>query len=128
MAEIVRQSPLPSPHLHFDMETRKGLLTKLGLYTATAVGLVLIGKKHIAVHKEDRHKLESDSTVEYEDDNEFLDKTIRPGFPSNNPNLNYEGTGRESKYVGAGLSYSSRTPGDRLSIWNVISSRWLKDD
>lgn len=110
------------------METRKGLLTKLGLYTVTAVGLVLVGKKHIALHKEDRHKLESDSTVEYVDDGEFLDKSVRPGFPTNNPNLNYDSTGRESKFVGSGCSYSSRTPGDRLSMWNVLSSRWRKDD
>lgn len=109
------------------METRKGLLTKLGAFTVVAVGLTVIGKKHIAIHKEDRHRLESDASVDHEDD-EFIDSSVRPGFPTNNPNLNYEGSGRESKYVGAGISYSTRTPGDRLSIWNVIiRSMSLKD-
>lgn len=131
MPENVRQIEsrlIIYPHPPSAMETQKGLLTKLALYSATAVGLVVVGKKHIASHKEDRHKLESDSTVEYADDNEFLDRSVRPGFPSNNPNLNYDVNGRESRFVGAGNSYSSRTPGDRLSIWNVVSSRWRKDE
>lgn len=108
------------------METRQGLLKKLWLYTAAAVTLVVVGKKHIASHKEDRHKLESDASVENPE--EFGDHSVRPGFPSNNPNLNYNVEGRESKFVGAGCSYSSRTPGDRLSIWNVLKSRSLKND
>lgn len=126
MPENVRQinwPAVPSTHPTI-METQKGLLTKLALYSAAAVGLVVVGKKHIASHKEDRHKLESDANVEFADDSEFLDKSVRPGFPSNNPNLNYNVDGRESKYVGSGNSYSSRTSGDRLSIWNVLSSRW----
>lgn len=103
------------------METSKGLIIKLGLYSAGAVGLVLIGKKHIALRKEERHLQDSDTSLT--NDEEFVDSHKRRGFPSNNPNLNYEGKGRESKYVGAGQAYSSRTPGDRLSIWNVFKLR-----
>lgn len=109
------------------METRKGLLTKLGAFSAVAIGLTVVGKKHIATHKEDRHRLESDASVDHEED-EFADESVRPGFPSNNPNLNYEGAGRESKYVGTGVAYSTRTPGDRLSMWNVITKKIKKDD
>lgn len=110
------------------METRQGLLTKLGAFTCVAVGLTVVGKKHIASHKEDRHRLESDASVDHEED-EFADTSVRPGFPANNPNLNYDGSGRQSKYVGSGLSYSTRTPGDKLSIWNVITRKTsLKDE
>lgn len=105
------------------METRQGLLTKLGLYTAAAVTLMLIGKKHIAVHKESRHRTESDSSVEANLDDEFVDTSRRPGFPENNPRLDYGGGERESKYVGAGVAYDSRTKGDRLSLWNTIWGR-----
>lgn len=107
------------------METRKGLLTKLGFFTAGAIGLMLIGKKHIAVHKDSRHRKESDASVEFAE-SEFSNTSRRPGFPENNPNLNYEGSNRESKYVGAGVAYASRTKGDRLSMWNVFRSR--RDD
>lgn len=109
------------------METRKGLLTKLGIFTAVAVLLFVVSKKHIAAVKEDRHRLESDSSVDNPDTMEFTSVSARPGFPTNNPNLNYEGQGRESRYVGAGNSYSSRTPGDRLGFWNVFWSNG-KDD
>lgn len=104
------------------METQKGLLTKLALFTGVAITLTVLGKKHIASHNEDRHMQENYSSVD-NDENEFVDKTRRPGFPSNNPNLNYEGGTRESKYVGAGMAYSSRTKGDRLSLWNIF---WLR--
>lgn len=104
------------------METRKGLLTKLAMYTGVAVTLTVIGKKHIAAHKEDRYVQESNTTVGNEDF-EFIDKSRRPGFPTNNPNLTYEGNTRESRYVGSGLAYATRTKGDRLGIWNII---WLK--
>lgn len=108
------------------METSKGLITKLGLYSAGAVALVLIGKKHIAKHKEERHLKESDLRLEAEE--EFETTSKRRGFPTNNPNLNYEGTGRESKYVGSGVAYASRTPGDKLSIWNVFKQKRGKND
>ncbi|QRG37441.1 hypothetical protein FDK38_001816 [Candidozyma auris] len=108
------------------METSRGLITKLGLYSAAAVVLVVAGKKHIAYLKEERHLKESDISLEREE--EFEDKTTRRGFPTNNPNLNYEGTGRESKYIGSGSAYSSRTPGDRLSVWNVFKQKSGKND
>lgn len=110
----------------FIMETSRGLVTKLVLYSAGAVGLVILGKKHIAHHKEERHLKDSDTSLENSE--EFEDSHKRRGFPSNNPNLNYEGKGRESKYVGAGQAYSSRTPGDRLSMWNVFKNKNSRDN
>lgn len=104
------------------METRKGLVTKLGGFTIVAVGLVIIGKKHIALRKDSRHLKESDSSVENEAD-EFTSINRRPGFPEHNPNLNYDGPERKSKFVGSGLSYLSRAPGDKLSMWNVLFKR-----
>lgn len=110
------------------METRKGLLQKLGILTAVGIGIFLYGKRDIAHRKAERHRLESDSSVDYENE-DFEDSSFRRGFPTNNPNLNYEVSGRESRYVGSGVSYSSRTPGDRLSIWNLILLKFsLKDD
>ncbi|KAF3988731.1 hypothetical protein FT663_03204 [Candidozyma haemuli var. vulneris] len=103
------------------METRKGLATKLVLYSAGAVVLVVYGKKHIARHKEERYLKENDFSLETDD--EFVDSTTFRGFPTNNPGLNYEGQGRESKYIGNGQAYSSRTPGDRLSVWNVFKQK-----
>ncbi|GEQ72047.1 hypothetical protein JCM33374_g5733 [Metschnikowia sp. JCM 33374] len=108
------------------METRKGLLTKLAGFSAVAVGLTVIGKYHIAAVKDTRHREESDASLE--SDSEFIDNRRRPGFPENNPNFNYESAQRESKYVGAGVAYSTRTKGDRLSIWNVITAKSSKDD
>lgn len=108
------------------LETRQGLLKKLGIYTAIAVGLVVVGKQHIAAAKDNRYKAESDASLEA--DNEFVDTSRRPGFPSHNPNLNYEGSARESKYVGAGVAYSTRTKGDRLSLWNVFKAKTTKDE
>ncbi|RKP30459.1 hypothetical protein METBISCDRAFT_16201 [Metschnikowia bicuspidata] len=107
------------------METRKTLVTKLGFFTAVAISIIIIGKKHIAHRKDSRHLKESALSVENELD-DFLTVNRRPGFPEHNPNLNYDTPNRKSKYVGAGLSYSSRTPGDKLSIWNVMFKR--RDD
>ncbi|KAM9926395.1 hypothetical protein OXX80_010590 [Metschnikowia pulcherrima] len=108
------------------METRKGLLTKLTGFSAVAIGLTVMGKQHIAAAKDTRHRKESDASIE--SDSEFLDNARRPGFPSNNPNLNYESVQRESKYVGAGVAYSTRTKGDRLSMWNVITAKTSSED
>lgn len=120
-------SPLPTT-TQSTMETRKGLLTKLGAFSLVAVGLVVIGKKHIALHKDSRHLKESDSSVESETE-EFVNVSRRPGFPEHNPNLNYDTPNRKSKYVGSGLSYSSRAPGDKLSMWSVLfKNRPSKDD
>lgn len=104
------------------METRKGLLTKLGGFTVVAVGLVIIGKKHIAIRKDSRHLKDSECSVE-NDSEEFVNKRRRPGFPEHNTDLDYESPQRKSKYVGSGLSYLSRAPGDKLSMWNVIFKR-----
>lgn len=92
------------------METRRGLFTKAGLLVAGAVSLVIIGKKHIAAHREARHMDEFNETnyreeFELEDDKDPFDER------------------RESQYVGAGMSYASRTPGDRLSMWSVFKSK-----
>lgn len=94
------------------METQRGLLKKLGIFGAIAVTLVVGGKRHIASRKDQRHKQDSDAVVDSQQ-KEFDNNTLRPGFPLNENEKRYE---RESKYVGAGTSYSSRKPGDRLSI------------
>ncbi|OBA19072.1 hypothetical protein METBIDRAFT_47500, partial [Metschnikowia bicuspidata var. bicuspidata NRRL YB-4993] len=111
-----------------NMETRKGLLTKLAGFSAVAIGLTVVGKKHIASAKEKRHSKESDASLDSDLDSEFLDNGVRPGFPKNNPNLNYESAQRESQYVGAGVAYLTRTKGDRLSLWNVIKSKMSDND
>lgn len=94
------------------METQKGLFTKLGIFGAIAVTLAFAGKKHISMRKDIRHRSDSDALVDSEQ-REFENKTLRPGVPLNEGESRYK---RESKYVGAGSSYSSRKPGDRLSI------------
>lgn len=105
------------------METRRGLLTKLGIYSAIAVSLFLGGKAHIASNNEKRHRLETDARVD-SDENEFGVVTKRPGFPSNNPTLSYEGRGRASKYEGVGDAYSTRRSGDRLTMKSVFDWSW----
>lgn len=95
------------------IETRKGLLTKLGILGSVAIALVVVGKKHIAARKGLRHKKESDALVGVEDS--FDRAALKPGVPDE-PSK-YE---RESQFVGAGSSYSSRRPGDRLSMWTVF--------
>lgn len=94
------------------METQKGLFTKLGIFGAIAITLALAGKRHISMRKDIRHKSDSDALVDTKQ-REFENKTLRPGVPMNDGETKYK---RESKFVGAGSSYSSRKPGDRLSI------------
>mmetsp|Transcript_7925 Transcript_7925/g.7857 ORF Transcript_7925/g.7857 Transcript_7925/m.7857 type:complete len:118 (-) Transcript_7925:211-564(-) len=94
------------------METQKGLFTKLGIFGAIAIALALGGKRHISMRKELRHKSDTDALVDSKQ-REFENSTLRPGVPLNDGETKYK---RESKYVGAGSSYSSRKPGDRLSI------------
>lgn len=107
------------------METRRGLLTKLGAFSVVSVGLVVVGRQHIAALKDARHMEES---AQAQRDGEFLDTSTRRGFPNNNPNFNYESNARESKYVGSGVAYSTRTKGDRLSIWNIWRAKGLSDE
>ena len=94
------------------METQKGLFTKLGIFGTIAITLALGGKKHISLRKDIRHRSDTDALVDSEQ-REFENKTLRPGVPMDDGETKYK---RESKYVGAGSSYSSRKPGDRLSI------------
>ncbi|CAN3359525.1 hypothetical protein DICA3_D04698 [Diutina catenulata] len=109
------------------METRKGLLTKLAIYSGVAISLFLVGKKHIAYSKERRHQMESDAGIETEVD-EFGFVVARPGFPEHNKNLDYENEARPSKYEGLGNSYTTRRAGDRFSMWAVLQSKWLNND
>lgn len=109
----------------YSMETRKGLLTKLGLYSVGAIGFYLVGKRHIQKHNDERHKRETDARIDSETD-EFSVKVKRPGFPENNPNFDYEERQLQSKYVGLGSSYSSRTPGDRFTMFGFFDREWGK--
>ncbi|KAK6461469.1 hypothetical protein DFJ63DRAFT_183611 [Scheffersomyces coipomensis] len=105
-------------------ETRRGLLTKLGIFSGIAIGLFLVGKKHIAITKVERHKRETDATIDSEVE-EYGNYGTRPGFPANNPTLNYEAdSSRASRYEGKGNSYSSRRPGDRFSMFAVFDRKW----
>lgn len=108
------------------METRTGLLKKLGLFGATAISFYLVGKKHIQSHNEERHKKETDATIDGEGD-EFMTKVARPGFPENNPNFDYEERHQQLKYMGTGSSYSSRKPGDRFTMFAVFDRGYGKD-
>lgn len=101
------------------METRRGLLTKLGIFSTAAIALFFTGKYHIASYKENRHRSETDARVDSEE-NEFGTLAKRPGFPLNNPNLDYESSVRPSKYEGSGSSYSTRTTGDRFGMGNIF--------
>ncbi|KAI5952471.1 hypothetical protein KGF54_003338 [Candida jiufengensis] len=108
-------------------DTRSTILRRYGLFASIAIALFLIGKKHIAYKKEQRHKLESDSDID-NSDNEFSIGYKRPGFPENNPSLNYDDINRQSKYIGSGDAYSSRRPGDRLSLYNILKQKYWPDD
>ncbi|CAD1812162.1 unnamed protein product [Candida parapsilosis] len=108
-------------------ETRSTVLRRYALFAAIAISLFITGKKHIAYKKEQRHKLENDSDVN-NSDNEFSISIKRPGFPENNPNLNYDDEKRQSKYIGSGFAYSTRRPGDRLSLYNILKQKYWPDD
>lgn len=107
------------------VETRNGVLFKLGVFGCAAIGLFIVGKRHIAAYKEERHRTETDARVDSEE-NEFGILAKRPGFPANNPTLNYEGQ-RGSRFQGSGLSYHTRTPGDRLSMFAIFDRKWGSD-
>lgn len=109
------------------METRRGFFTKLGLFGATALTMFLVGKKHIALHNDRRHRAESDARID-SDDNEFGVQVRRPGFPRNNPSLDYSGADRKSKFEATGDAYSTRRPGDRLSMWATVKRSYFGDD
>ncbi|KAK6202314.1 uncharacterized protein RJT21DRAFT_18917 [Scheffersomyces amazonensis] len=109
------------------METRRGLLTKLGIYGGVAISLFLVGKKHIEYSKNERHKKETDARIDSEV-KEFGTFGQRPGFPSNNPTMDYTNDpSRVSRYEGSGNSYSSRRPGDRLGFFSVLNP-WSADN
>ncbi|RCK57619.1 hypothetical protein Cantr_00065 [Candida viswanathii] len=112
-------------------ESRRSLLKKLGIFGSVAVGLFVIGKKHIAYQKQNRHDLESDSSIKHQinqQEEEFGYVTRRRGFPLQNPNLDYSSPDRQSKYVGSGDAFSSRRPGDRLSLYQVLKAKWFTSE
>ncbi|EGW31606.1 uncharacterized protein SPAPADRAFT_140229 [Spathaspora passalidarum NRRL Y-27907] len=109
------------------METRRGFFTKLGFFCTTAVTLFIIGKRHIARHKDERHRVETDARIDSED-NEFGILAKRPGFPTNNPTLDYTAGDRKSKFEGGGNAYASRRPGDRLSVYTWVKMKYFSDE
>lgn len=112
-------------------ESRRTVLRKLGIFGSIAIGLFIVGKKHIAYQKQARHDKESDSSIKHEinqQEEEFGYVTKRRGFPLTNPNLDYTSSDRQSKYVGSGDAFSSRRQGDRLSLFQVIKAKWLSDE
>lgn len=109
------------------METTHGLLTKLGLFGVCAVGMFVVGKKHIAQFNDERHREETDARTD-SDDNEFRQVSRRRGFPENNPRLDYQSDSRELRYVGLSTAYATRSKGDRLSTWNILLTKWGSDE
>lgn len=101
------------------METRTGLFTKLGLYSCAAITLFIVGKRHIASHKDTRHRTETDALVD-SDENEFATIRRRPGLPESRSDLEYGSGNSKSKYIGKGSAYASRTPGDRLTMFSIF--------
>lgn len=96
------------------METRRGLFGKLGLFSAIAIGLAYAGKMRTSNYKNNRHVNQSDALVD-STVKEFDDDYYYPGKP--NELGKYE---RQSQYIGAGSSYSSRRPGDRLTMFKIF--------
>lgn len=99
------------------MESGIGVAKKLGIFAIVASAAVYFGKKDIAAKREKKHREESDALVGSNQE-EFEVKSHQPGLPESLKSNDYV---RESKYVGSGLSYSSRKPGDRLSLWNYFT-------
>lgn len=109
------------------METSRGLFTKIGLLCALGITIGIVGKKHIAYQKNQRHIQESDSSIQIGRD-EFGLTASRPGFPENNPTLDYDTEGRALRYVGKGLLYASRTQvGDHLGFLAFMKRRFSSD-
>lgn len=96
------------------METRRGLFKKLGIFSGVAIVMVYGGKKSSSHYKSNRHAKQSDALVGG-NHNEFDDEYYYPGKPTENGK--YE---RRNQYVGAGSSYSSRKPGDRLTMFKIF--------
>lgn len=96
------------------VETRGSLFTKLGIFGCIAIACTIVGKRHIAATKDKRHRLETDARTDSEG-NEFDYQVTKPGVPESSSKYV-----RESKYQGSGVSYSSRRPGDRLSMFAVF--------
>lgn len=98
-------------------ETRRGLFTKLGIFGAIAVVMVSYGKYRANEYKQGRHLKQSDAVVNSQLE-EFNDDYYYPGKPTESNNFV-----RKNKYEGAGNSYSSRRPGDRLGMFSFFDRK-----
>lgn len=96
------------------METRKGLFTKLGIFGGIAVVMVSYGRHRAASYRNSRHVNQTDAVIDSTID-EFDERKYHPGMQEESNK--YE---RESKFVGAGNSYSSRKKGDRLTMFKIF--------
>lgn len=106
-------------------ETHRGILTKFGILSTIAIGLFLVSRKHTALRKDQRHRRETDACVDSDDYTEFGHQISRPGFPTNNPSLDYDEGSRASKYQGSGSAWGSRARGDRLSVQYIVENKLL---
>ncbi|CAK7895781.1 hypothetical protein CAAN1_12S03114 [[Candida] anglica] len=94
------------------MESATGIIKKLAVLGSLGIGIFVFGKRHIAVHREDRHKQETDATAQ---STGLGHNPLKPGFPLQ------ETAKRESKYIGTpGAAYASRTKGDRFTMFNIF--------
>ncbi|CAH6723929.1 hypothetical protein CLIB1444_23S00628 [[Candida] jaroonii] len=100
------------------VETRSGILTKLGIFSVIAIGIAFYGKSRASEYKKVRHLQESDAIINSRIKSQLEEFEIKKNYPGmNTEEGDFE---RKSKYVGAGSSYSSRKTGDRFTF----SSMW----
>ncbi|EGV61890.1 hypothetical protein PSN45_000583 [Yamadazyma tenuis] len=95
-------------------ETRNGLAKKFGIVSVGAICLAYFGKARASSYKQGRHTNQSDALVDSQT-KEFSTDYYYPG--KNEENGEYK---RRSEYVGAGSSYNSRRPGDRLTMFKIF--------
>lgn len=94
------------------METRKGLVSKLLLFSGIAITLGYLGKRRASNHRSGKLLELTETSVdkdEFEHEYRFRGKPVEEG--------KYQ---RTNQFIGAGNSYSSRKPGDRLTMFKIF--------
>lgn len=108
----------PHPMVQPSVETRSGILTKLGIFSVIAISIAFYGKSRASEYKKVRHLRESDAVIDSRIKAQLEEFEIKKNYPG--MNMEEGDFERKSKYVGAGSSYSSRKTGDRFTF----SSMW----
>lgn len=92
------------------METSKGLLTKLGIFSGIGIVLVLIGKQHIADHNLKRFSEEKKKRF---DDGDFAIEYPERGIINNFDEFEENENFGKNKHI---EPYESRKRGDKLGL------------